>query len=130
MTAPLRVLVLDDAVDLVWALQELLQRDPRFTVTGSRSSADRVLEAVEEAQPDVVVIDLTMPGRPPLQAIKMVSEKAPRCHVVAYTGYDDSATREAAFRAGVRAFVSKEVEPIELLEKIYHVATERAPQPE
>lgn len=105
--APIKVLIVDDSVDLVAAFSLLIRRESDLQVVGALHSADDVLPVVAQLCPDVVVMDLTMPGKDPLEAIRELSRAAPDCVVLACSGYDDPDTVSAALKAGARRCVSK-----------------------
>lgn len=122
-TRRIRILYIEDSFDLVLAYRMMLDRDPRFEDVGARSSADGILEEVKRSSPDVVLMDLTMQGFPPLQAIRLLAAEAPQVRTIAYSGYDDNATQQGVYKAGGWGFLSKCTEPTRLLADIYRIAT-------
>jgi len=73
-----------------------------------------------------VVLDLTMPGPDPVEAIRVLAERAPSCRVIAFSGYDDPETKDEVCRAGAWGLVSKHGEPRDLLRAI-RLAREASP---
>jgi DNA-binding NarL/FixJ family response regulator len=105
--APIGLLIVDDNPDLAEVLALTLCERAGMRLVGTLRSADGVLEAVERERPDVVLIDLGMAGRPPLDAVREASERHPSTRFVVYSGYDDSRTVDQAVDAGAWGFVSK-----------------------
>jgi len=118
-----RVLCVDDSPDLVEMLARLVGGAPDMVSVGKLGSAERMAEEVVLRRADVVVLDLTMPGPAPLAAIGLLAELAPHCRVIAYSGYDDFETREAARVAGACELVSKHGEPADIIRAIRRVAS-------
>lgn len=118
-----RVLCVDDSKDTVDMLARLVGGQPDMVSVGELDCADRIAEEAILRRADVVVLDLTMPGPPPLAAIGLLAERAPRCRVIAFSGYDDPGTREAARCAGAWELVSKGGEPTDIIWAIRRVAS-------
>jgi two-component system NarL family response regulator len=119
---PIRLLVVDDSRDLLDVFSLTARREPDIKVVGALESADRVLELLEEPGADVVLIDLTMPGKPPLDAVREMGERFPAVRAVAFSGYDDAETVRLAARAGAQGFASKHLDLAEVLEIVRRVA--------
>jgi len=121
-----RVLCVDDSPDTVDMLERLVGDAPDMVNVGLLNSAKRIADEVILRRADVVVLDLTMPGPAPLAAIGLLAERAPQCRVIAYSGYDDPETMEAARAAGAWELVSKRGEPTDIIEAIRRVASRQS----
>lgn len=134
MTADnIRVLLADDSAELLGAMRAVLRTEPGLTLVGTVRGADDLMREVETRRPDVMVVDLTMPGASPLKAVRDVTSAHPEVRAVVYSGYDDATVRIEAFNAGASAFVSKHDELAELFETVRRVARDRnvaPPSPE
>lgn len=104
---PIRVLCLDDNADLVEVLRLSIDSAGDMTTVACLTSADNLLSEVRRTRPDVAIVDLTMPGKPPLDAVREVAVEFPDVRTLAYSGYDDRKTTDAALEAGAWALVSK-----------------------
>jgi len=103
----LRVLVAEDDDRLAELVASLLAEDGRFAVVGRARTGDEAVELAGEHRPDIVVMDLAMPGCDGVEATKLICSLNPDQHVVIYTGsgeYDDVAR---ALAAGASGFLHK-----------------------
>ncbi len=118
-----RVLCIDDAPDITEMLARLIRREPDLDDAGALDSVDGLVAEVERRGATIVVIDLSIPGGEPLKAIRELTARAPSCRIIAYSGYDDPETREAARRAGAWELVSKAIDPREVVRVIRRAAS-------
>ena len=95
---------------------------------GVLSNTDGVVDVVAQKKAEVLVLDLSIPGPPPLQAIEAVTRAVPTCRVLAYTGHDDPGTRVQAQAAGACDLVSKRGDPDDIIHAIRR-ASGRTPVP-
>ena len=102
-----RVLCVDDSLGVTEALRMLIEMEPDLEVAGILHCADDLVGHVRRLQAAVVVLDLSMPGLDPLQAIRDLASRVPVCRVIAFSGYPDPDTRAAALAAGAADFMSK-----------------------
>ena len=116
------VLVVDDSGDLATILAMLLNSEADITCIGTISSADTLVDTVLEMKPDVVLLDLTMPGRNPLDAMSETAERAPHSRFIVHSGYDDLPRIERAIDRGAWGFVSKHDGPQRVVEAVRTVA--------
>jgi DNA-binding NarL/FixJ family response regulator len=112
-----RVLLVDDDPALRQLLRLLLQRDPRLEVVGEAGDGAAGLAAIADLDPDVVLLDLAMPGRNGFEVLAELDGRA-RPAVAVVTGFDDPALREQALAAGAVAFLVKGRGFAELVETV------------
>lgn len=108
MTAtPYRVVLVDDAADLRLLIGRLLERDGRFDVVGHASDGREGIEAVGIHQPDLCVLDLSMPVMDGLQALPRILERSPRTKVVVLSGLDAGRMEGTARSLGAAGYLEK-----------------------
>jgi len=120
--APIRVLCVDDSRDIGALCRRLVDAEPDMECVGVLESADALVETVLANGPSVVLLDLTMPGKDPLMAIREVAAAAPACRVLAFSGYDGPARIDNIIDLGAWGLVSKDSEPATIVEAIRRVA--------
>lgn len=113
---PATVVVADDHGVLRGGLRALLSEQEDFAVVGEAADADEVLGVVGRERPDVVLLDLHMPGARGTDAIPRLLELSPETRVVVLTMEADGAFAARALRAGAVGYVLKESAPFVLLE--------------
>ena len=104
---PLRVLVCDDSEAFRALLRYTLQEDPGIEVVGEAADGMAAIQAAERLQPDVVLLDLTMPILDGMDAIAAVLERAPGAQVVALSGWGAERMEQAALDQGAIAYLEK-----------------------
>ena len=105
--APIRVLVCDDVEAFRALMRYTLQEDPGIEVVGEAGDGMAAIEAAQRLQPDVVLLDLTMPVLDGIDAIPTVLERAPGTRVVALSGWGADRMADAALEQGAVAYVEK-----------------------
>ena len=103
----------------------MLADAPEFEIVGEADSAERALAVVAETEPDLVLLDLGLPGMGGLVCLDHLRGEHPNVMVVVLSGEDDPETVEVALRRGARAFVRKTVNPGDLAATLRQV-TERS----
>lgn len=113
-----RVLIVDDESGVRADLTELL---PMFDieVVGEAADGEEAVARARELDPDVVLMDLRMPGVDGIEATRRIREVMPFTQVVALTTYDDAGVREGAGAAGVFDFLVKGVRGSRIQEAVY-----------
>ena len=107
-TRKTRILCVDDHAE-IRRLFELVMRDnPEFEVVGTSEGAEGLEDRIVELTPDVVVLDLSMYGRDPLDAMRSVKERLPGTRFLVSSSWDDSDTIDRAFEAGATGYLVKE----------------------
>ena len=104
---PIRVLICDDSEAFRALLRYTLQEDPGIEVVGEAADGMAAIQAAERLQPDVVLLDLTMPILDGMDAIPAVLERAPSAQVVALSGWGADRVEQAALDQGAIAYVEK-----------------------
>jgi DNA-binding NarL/FixJ family response regulator len=95
-----------------------LTLEPDIIVVGEARNADLALKLAEKTQPDLILLDIRMPGTAGLAIIRQLYQVAPACKVIIVTLYDSPDYRLRAEEAGAVAFVAKQEQPESLLTAI------------
>src|SRR5947209_9390559 len=119
MTEQIRVVLVDDHRVVRQGLRTYLESFPDMEVVGEASSGEEALRHIELWLPDVVVMDLLMPGgMDGVETIRRVHRLTPHTQIVALTSYTDDARVIAVLRAGAIGYVRKDAAPDALLAAI------------
>lgn len=110
----LRVLVADDHRLMLAAVRRALAEAEDFEIVGEVSVGTRVIPAVRETDPDLVLLDLRMPELDGLTCLARLRKHDPTIGVVILSSYSDEAQVEAAREAGALGYIVKTVEPVDL----------------
>jgi DNA-binding NarL/FixJ family response regulator len=117
-TDPLRVLLADDHVTVRHGLKLLIDGQADMKVVAEASDGATAVQRAIDIKPDVVVMDISMPGMNGLVATRTLKEQQPDMAVVTLTRHGDDAYLQELLRAGVSGYVLKQSAPAELLQAI------------
>lgn len=108
---PIRVVVVDDVPEIRDIVQMMLESDGRFRIVGQAADGARGIDCVTREQPDVVLLDLDMPGMSGWDALPRIRDVAPAAAVIIFSGDDNpSTTRRLAHERGAQGFLQKGTE--------------------
>jgi DNA-binding NarL/FixJ family response regulator len=105
---PLRILLAEDDDKLAALIETVLHGDGRFVVVGRARTGDEAVALCEERSPDIVLMDIGMPGRDGIEATQAIHGRDPGQHVVIYTGSDEYGDIARADDAGAVGYLHKE----------------------
>jgi DNA-binding NarL/FixJ family response regulator len=117
-----RILLVDDHEVVRLGLKALLERHPQFDIIGEASSAREALELVANYHPDVVVMDIRLPGTSGIEACEEITSRFPETRVLMLTSYAEDEMLFSAIRAGASGYVLKQIGGEELVRAIEAVA--------
>jgi two-component system response regulator NreC len=117
-SAPAKVVIADDHSVVREGLKLMLDRQPDMTVVAEASTADDALRMARAHRPDVIVLDLNMPGRPTLDVIPEIRAGSPDTRIVVLTMQDEPALAQATLRAGASGYVVKDAAGNELVQAV------------
>jgi DNA-binding NarL/FixJ family response regulator len=116
-----RLILVDDHPIVLGGLQQLLQRQPDFAVLAACPDADTAMQAIQLELPDVLVLDLRMPGTNGLQFLRRLSDAGITCRTVLLTAAIEDAEVTEAVRLGVAGLVMKDSTPDTLIDCVRRV---------
>jgi DNA-binding NarL/FixJ family response regulator len=122
MACSLRVLLADDHAIVRRGLKLLIDSQPDMAVVGESADGNAAIEQATALKPDIVVMDISMPGMNGLVATRTLKRAQPNVTIVALTRHDDDTYLEELLRAGASGYVLKQSAPMELVQAIRAVA--------
>ncbi|QBD74666.1 response regulator transcription factor [Ktedonosporobacter rubrisoli] len=122
MSEPITILIVDDHLIVRQGVRTLLDMHPDLQVVGEAESAEVALPLVEELVPDVVLLDLILPGMNGVEATRQMKKISPRTQIVVLTSYAEDEYIFPALRAGALSYLLKDIRPRGLAESIRKAA--------
>ena len=116
--APLRILLADDHVTVRHGLKLLIEAQPDMKVISEASDGKAAMQNALALKPDVIDMDISMPGMNGLTATRALKQKHPHVVIVTLTRHGDDAYLQELLRAGVAGYVLKQSAPNELIQAI------------
>ena len=133
------VLVVDDHPLMRDGLSQLIDQQPDLRVCGGANSGPEALEALDRLEPDLMLVDISLPGMDGIELIKAVRKRTVRLPLLVLSMHDESLYAERAVRAGAKGYVMKHASAETLLAAIRRVLdgkvylspamTEKLPEP-
>ncbi len=120
--ARIRVLIADDHTLVRQGIRVLLQAEPDLQVVAEAGNGQDAVRLARELQPDVVVMDLTMPGMDGMEATRMIKACLPKTHILALTVHESDEYFFRVLQAGASGYVLKRAAASELLSGVSAVA--------
>jgi DNA-binding NarL/FixJ family response regulator len=110
----LRLVLADDHGLMVEAVKLALDGHPELDVVGVAETGSQVLPLAQQTDPDLIVLDLRMPGMDGLTCIRLLQERMPAVKIAVLSGIDSDEVADEALRLGASAFIAKRIDPAEL----------------
>ena len=123
---PLRVLIADDHPLFRKGMRALLVAAQDIEVVGEATTGQEVIELAATLQPDVILMDLQMPGINGIEATRQILHTSPHIRILVITLFEDDASVFSALRAGARGYVLKDAKEEEMLRAIRSVGSGEA----
>jgi DNA-binding NarL/FixJ family response regulator len=120
--APIRLVLVEDHTILRDGIRALLQLESDMIIVGEYACVDSSLDGIHRLQPDVVVVDLSLPNRSGLELMREIQRLSPRSRKLVLTGNDGLEYIRAALGAGADGYVLKDARSAELLQAIRTVS--------
>lgn len=122
MNEPITILIVDDHTVVRQGVRTLLGMHSDLHVIGEAESAEEALPLVEELIPDVILLDLLLPGMNGVEATRQMKRISPRSQIVVLTSYAEDEHLFPALRAGALSYLLKDIRPRELAESLRKAA--------
>jgi DNA-binding NarL/FixJ family response regulator len=118
MSEPITVLIVDDHEVVRNGIRGYLDTLPEYDVVGEADSGEQAVDLVKQLVPDVVLMDLMLPGMDGVEATRIVKSISPRTQVVVLTSYHDDSLIFPALKAGAISYILKDMKMNKLAEAI------------
>jgi two-component system, NarL family, invasion response regulator UvrY len=122
MTDPIKILLVDDHAIVREGYRRLLESEPGMRIIGEASDAERAYQFARALRPDVVVMDIALPGVSGIEATCRLIKEQPRLRVLIFSMYDDAIYASRALAAGALGYLSKVSAPEVLVKAIHAVS--------
>jgi NarL family two-component system response regulator LiaR len=119
MTKSISIMIVDDHEVVRNGIRSYLETLPDFEVIGEAGSGEEAIRLVSEHIPDVVLMDLIMPGMDGVETTRRVKQISPRTHVVVLTSYHEDAHIFPALKAGAISYILKDMKMDKLVEALH-----------
>ena len=126
MTELITVLVVDDHKVVRQGVRAFMDTQPDLTVVGEAGTGEEAVALAAEHAPDVVIVDLVMPGMDGVEVTRQVKQVSPRTQVIVLTSYHQDEHIFPAIRAGALSYLLKDVGPAELADAVRKAANGEA----
>jgi len=124
---PISVAIVEDNRDLREGLSQLIKGTPGYSCVGSYGSCDQMLSGVKQAKPEVVLMDIGLPGMSGIEGVQKLKQLLPGVEVLMLTVFEDEQKIFDSIVAGASGYLLKKISPTKLLEAIREVAAGGAP---
>ena len=127
MPEPMRVLLVDDHKIFRRGLAKLIEPMPGFEVVGEAGDGHEAVEQARRLQPDLILMDVQMPGLDGIKATRLIKEELPQVSVVMLTVSDADHDLFEAIKNGAQGYILKDIDPEELFAMLTGISRGEAP---
>jgi len=120
-----KVLIADDHPIVRKGMRSILENEPGIRVVGEAEDGTQAIEAVEKLKPDVLVVDMMMPGHNGLEVIRQAKKYFPAMHILVLSMHSNEAYVAEAFNRGASGYILKDTGPADLVQGVKEVVTGR-----
>ena len=119
------IVIVDDAVEVRLLMRTRLRVSGRFQVVGEGGDGTQAIELARELSPDLMLLDVSMPGVDGLQALPEVLKASPTTRVVLFSGFEEEGLAERAKALGAAAFIEKSMAADSLVDRSWSSSASR-----
>lgn len=123
----IKVAIFEDNKKLRESLEQLVNSSSIMVCTGVFANAERLIHKMQQANPDVVMMDINMPGISGIEAVRMIKENFPNVQILMQTVFDDNDKIFASICAGASGYMLKKTTPQKMLEAVHETYLGGAP---
>jgi two-component system, NarL family, invasion response regulator UvrY len=120
--APIRIMLVDDHAVVRAGFRRLLEQEAEIRVVAEADSGERAYQLYQEHAPDVLVLDLSMPGVSGFEIIRRITERQPQAKILVFSMHEDASLAVRAIQLGARGYVTKSNAPEVLATAVVAVA--------
>lgn len=117
-----RVLCVDDHRDIRAVMQLVIDAEPDMTCVGCSASANSLLDDVRRLNPDIILVDATMPGKDPFDALRELNAEGLPVRSIVFTAWEKAEIAERTIAAGAHGWIVKSTDPERVVEIIRQIA--------
>lgn len=121
MTAEIRILIVDDHAIVREGQRALIETEPGMTLVGEATNGAEAIEMARTLRPDVIFMDLFMPGMDGIEAINVIKSENPEARILVLTSFAEDEKVYTAVKAGALGYLLKEATPDEILRAVRNV---------
>jgi NarL family two-component system response regulator LiaR len=121
MTRNLRILIVDDHAIVREGQRALIETEPGMEVVGEAPDGIQAVEMAHSLKPDIILLDLVMPRKGGLEAIREIKEQDPQARILVLTSFAEDENVYAAIKAGAQGYLMKDASPQNILAAIREV---------
>lgn len=122
-----KVLIIEDDEEIRNSFSLIVNSSDKFTVTNTYGNGESAISNLVKDQPDIVLMDIELPGMNGIQATKLIKDKFPQIEVVMVSVYEDSDLVFEALKAGASGYITKSANYMELLSALDEISRGGAP---
>ena len=119
--SPIKVLLVDDHAVVRAGYKRYLELDAKIEVVGEAENGEQAYALLSEITADVIVMDLSMPGRGGLESIRHILQRFPQQRILVFTMHENPALATQALRAGAKGYLTKSVSPDLIVDAIHQI---------